>query len=309
MKKQGKKFVLAGLVLLAVTGLLAMAGCENGSGSAGGNLADAKLVIRESVDAMEQMMSESPTGQSPQTSQRLSSVLPNTAFGEKELLDITIGFACMNMYMAEYLVENDVIDFDTTYTDNPDDTTKVSFHMERMEDGTIKMLQDMAGVVVSLYFDYNYELMEPNGAVCVQFDEGLACVSTFDYQTEEAVLLGFRVGPDKFSTLWSALEEKSFGFDKLVEDEVLLYQVGKMNVDNGKVSNLVAYMYDSKSSDGGIADIVEEEVAAFFNQVYSQVKDFLAVRDELDTSGAVQRTFYAELYTYAYGKVEELLGE
>ena len=227
MKKQGKKFVLAGLVLLA------MAGCENGSGSAGGNLADAKLVIRESVDAMEQMMSESPTGQSPQTSQRLSSVLPNTAVDEKKLKEGVIGFASMNMYMAEYLVENDVIDFDTTYTDNPDDTTKVSFHMERMEDGTIKMLQEIDGKGVSLYFDYNYELMEPNSVVCVQFDEKGALVSTLDFQTKEAVLLVFKVDPDKFSTLWSALEEKSFGFDKLVEGDVLWYEVASMRVDNG----------------------------------------------------------------------------
>ena len=302
MKKQGKKFVLAGLVLLA------MAGCENGSGSAGGNLADAKLVIRESVDAMEQMMSESPTGQSPQTSQRLSSVLPNTAVDEKKLKEGVIGFASMNMYMAEYLVENDVIDFDTTYTDNPDDTTKVSFHMERMEDGTIKMLHEIDGKGVSLYFDYNYELMEPNSVVCVQFDEKGALVSTLDFQTKEAVLLVFKVDPDKFSTLWSALEEKSFGFDKLVEGDVLWYEVASMRVDNGAVSNLKAYEYDRSNLDGEVT-ATEEDVAGFFNQVYSQVKDFLAVRDELDTSGAVQRTFYAELYTYAYGKVGELLGK
>ena len=117
MKKQSKKFMLAGVLALAV---VVLTGCGNVSNSSGAQEqgVDAKRIVQESVVAMEKMVDDEPTSQASKLFS--TAFAPNVSYTLEDAKKNAILSSAINVYMSEYLVDKGDIDFGTTYKDSVD---------------------------------------------------------------------------------------------------------------------------------------------------------------------------------------------
>ena len=103
------------LVVLSVAAVV-LTGCGNVSNVNGA--VTAKVVVEQSVAAMEKMMAQPTTvSQANVIGPHYSVVMPNSKVDYESTRQGMIGVSSMSMYMAEYLAENDILEEGKTYTD------------------------------------------------------------------------------------------------------------------------------------------------------------------------------------------------
>lgn len=320
MKKQSKKFMLVGVLALAV---VVLTSCGNVSNSSGAQGADAKRIVQESVVAMEKMIGTAPA---PQTSKLFSTTYaPNYEFGLLEVKGHVFQASAINMYISEYLVEAGMFDFGSTYKDffvdpvKPEsEKTEVAISMEMVEDGVITRIVNRGGGLdapqeIRFYFFYDYELMEPSRTICIPpRDDNQRAFIELNYKTNEAVWWDFTADAENFASVQAALEQNTFSFDTLVENGIEAYAVAKMNVETGAGE---AYEYrtndDPSYEEPSVSTSefgTQKEAADLFDEVYATAKDFL-IKEKLDFDTAVQKVFAQEMMESAGSKVQELTGQ
>ena len=319
MKKQSKKFMLVGVLALAV---VVLTSCGNVSNSSGAQGADAKRIVQESVVAMEKMIGTAPA---PQTSKLFSTTYaPNCELGFLEVKKLVLEASALNVYLSEYLVEAGMFDFGSTYKDSFVDPEKpesgkmeVAIRMEMVEDGVMSRIVNSGDAIggsqeVRLYFFYDYELMKPSRTICIPpRDDNQRAFIELNYKTNEAVWWEFTADAENFASVQTALEKDTFSFDTLVANGMEYYVVAKMYVQTGEGK---AYEYrENPNHSGGTSSSTDtfgtqEEVADLFDELYDTAKDFL-VEEKLDFDTAEQKDFAQEMMEFGNAKVKELTGQ
>ena len=299
------------MVVLSVAAVV-LTSCGNVSNT--NSAVDAKMVVEQSVAAMEKMMAQStPVSQANVTGPRYS-VLPNWKVDYEQIRTDLIGSSAMTMYMAEYLAENDILKEGKTYTDVVEEANlKFVFLMENTNEGVqIKMNQytgDTMETDILLDFHYDYNAMQPTKSIFAQFDENSVLVTLFNYKTNEAVEFWLVVDSEMNETFKKNMEEKNMSFDKFSEYGISGYTIAKGDF---KAQNIEAYKYSDEiteqSSDKLETPVEEETVTELFNAVYAQVKDYCKSPEVMDTKNAEARVFYKDMFMYAYPKANELAG-
>ena len=303
MKKQSKKFMLAGVLALAV---VVLTGCGNVSNSSGAQEqgVDAKRIVQESVVAMEKMVDDEPTSQASKLFS--TAFAPNVSYTIEDAKKNAILSSAINVYMSEYLVDKGDIDFGTTYKDSVD--KEIVLLMEEMEDGVktrIYQSSDTEYMDTRLYFCYDYDSMKPLCTICVQFTNKNIEFAQLDYKTNNTWYWQIEVQDSgKYAKVRTALEEKSFTFNTLVDNDIDSYHVAKVNVQN---SQGTAYCY--KKGEVGVtqdgAAATQDDAATLFSQAYSVAKDFLT-EGKLDSATAKEKVFFGDMMSHGKTKIEAL---
>ena len=318
MKKQSKKFMLAGVLALAVVVLTSCGNVSNSSGAQEQGV-DAKRIVQESVVAMEKMMGPAPA---PQSSKLFSATYaPNHEFRLPEVKKLVLEASAINMYFSEYLVEAGMFDFGSTYKDFYNipgvGEMEMAIRMEMVEDGVMSRIVNR-GVALDdpqetrFYFFYDYELMEPSHTICIApRDDNQRAFIELNYKTNEAVWWEFTADAEKFTTIQTALEQNNFSFATLVENGMEDYAVAKMNVQTGagkayeyRTNDDPLYAGEPSVSTGEFG--TQEEAATLFNEVYATAKEFL-VKEKLNFDTAEQKVFAQEMMERGEKELEELI--
>ena len=301
------------MVVLSVAAVM-LTSCGNVSNS--NDAVDAKMIVEQSVAAMEKMMAQpTPASQANVTGPHYSVVMPNSKVDYEQIRTDLIGSSAMTMYMAEYLAKNDILKEGKTYTDVVEEANlKFVFLMENTNEGVqIKMNQytgDTMETDILLDFHYDYNAMQPTKSIFAQFkeEEGVL-VTLFNYKTNEAVEFWLVVDSEMNETFKKSMEEKNMSFDKFSEYGISGYTIAKGDF---KAQNIEAYKYSDEiteqSSDKLETPVEEETVTELFNAVYAQVKDYCKSPEVMDTKNAEDRAFYRDMCLYAYPKANELAG-
>ena len=318
MKKQSKKFMLAGVLALAVVVLTSCGNVSNSSGAQEQGV-DAKRIVQESVVAMEKMMGPAPA---PQSSKLFSTTYaPNHEFRLPEVKKLVLEASAINMYFSEYLVEAGMFDFGSTYKDFYNipgvGEMEMAIRMEMVEDGVMSRIVNR-GVALDdpqetrFYFFYDYELMEPSHTICIApRDDNQRAFIELNYKTNEAVWWEFTADAENFASVQTALEQNNFSFATLVANGMEDYAVAKMNVQTGAGK---AYEYRTNDDPlyGGEPSVsngefgTQEEAATLFNEVYATAKEFL-VKEKLNFDTAEQKVFAQEMMERGEKELEELI--
>lgn len=300
------------LVVLSVAAVV-LTGCGNVSNT--NSAVTAKVVVEESVAAMEKMMAQPTTvSQANVIGPRYSVVMPNSKVDYESTRQGMIGASSLTMYMAEYLAQNDILKEGKTYTDVVEEANlKFVFLMENTNEGIqIKMNQytdDTMDGDMLLDFQYDYNAMQPTKSIFAQFAENGVLVILFNYKTNEAVEFWLEVDTEMNETFKKSMEEKNMSFDKFSEYDISEYTIAEGNF---KTQNIEAYKYSvdmDESKAHYLKESVDEEtITKLFNAVYAQVKDYCKSPEVMDTTNAEDKEFYKEMYLYANSKAMELAG-
>ena len=294
------------MVVLSVAAVV-LTGCGNVSNS--NDAVDAKMVVEQSVAAMEKMMAQStPASQANVTGPHYSVVMPNSKVDYESTRQGMIMASSMSMYMAEYLAQYNILEEGKIYKDySPEDANGVKsefiFYMENMNDGVkIKVIPDQ-NTNTMLYFYYDYNSMQPTKSIFAQWSGNVIVVILFDYKTNEVVELYFNA--EYLLTLKSHLKEKKLSFTNFSTFGFTSYEIAKLNT---KTYELEVYKYQR----GGEADnenVEETKVAALFDSVYAQVKEYLVEPEKLNTTSAESKKFFEKMMWYAMSKSYALAGK
>ena len=294
------------MVVLSVAAVV-LTGCGNVSNS--NDAVDAKMVVEQSVAAMEKMMAQStPASQANVTGPHYSVVMPNSKVDYENTRQGMIMASSMSMYMAEYLAQYNILEEGKIYKDySPEDANGVKsefiFYMENMNDGVkIKVIPDQ-NTNTMLYFYYDYNSMQPTKSIFAQWSGNVIVVILFDYKTNEVVELYFNA--EYLLTLKSHLKEKKLSFTNFSTFGFTSYEIAKLNT---KTYELEVYKYQR----GGEADnenVEETKVAALFDSVYAQVKEYLVEPEKLNTTSAESKKFFEKMMWYAMSKSYALAGK
>ena len=299
------------LVVLSVAAVV-LTGCGNVSNVNGA--VTAKIVVEQSVAAMEKMMAQPTTVSQANVIGPRYSVLPNWEVDYEQIRTDLIGSSAMTMYMAEYLAQNDILKEGKTYIDySPEGANGVKsefvFCMENMNDGiTIKITADQ-NTNTMLYFYYDYNAMQPTKSIFAQFAENGVLVILFNYKTNEAVEFWLEVDTEMNETFKKSMEEKNMSFDKFSEYDISEYTIAEGNF---KTQNIEAYKYSvdmDESKDHYLKESVDEEtITKLFNAVYAQVKEYLVEPKKLNTTSAESKKFFEKMMWYAMSRSYALAG-
>ena len=299
------------MVVLSVAAVV-LTSCGNVSNVNGA--VTAKVVVEQSVAAMENMMAQpTPVSQANVIGPRYS-VLPNWKVDYEQIRTDLIGTSAMTMYMAEYLAENDILKEGKTYTDVVEEANlKFVFLMENTNEGVqIKMNHytgDTMETDILLDFHYDYNAMQPTKSIFAQFEENGVLVTLFNYKTNEAVEFWLVVDSEMNETFKKSMEEKNMGFDKFSEYNISEYTIAKGNF---QTQNIEAYKYSVEIKDESVdkleTPVNEKTVTELFNAVYAQVKDYCKSPEVMDTKNAEDRAFYRDMFLYAMSKSSALAG-
>ena len=294
------------MVVLSVAAVV-LTGCGNVSNS--NDAVDAKMVVEQSVAAMEKMMAQStPASQANVTGPHYSVVMPNSKVDYESTRQGMIMASSMSMYMAEYLAQYNILEEGKIYKDySPEDANGVKsefiFYMENMNDGVkIKVIPDQ-NTNTMLYFYYDYNSMQPTKSIFAQWSGNVIVVILFDYKTNEVVELYFNA--EYLLTLKSHLKEKKLSFTNFSTFGFTSYEIAKLNT---KTYELEVYKYQR----GGEADnenVEETKVAALFDSVYAQVKEYFVEPEKLNTTSAESKKFFEKMMWYAMSKSYALAGK
>ena len=299
------------MVVLSVAAVV-LTGCGNVSNVNGA--VTAKMVVEQSVAAMEKMMAQpTPASQANVIGPRYS-VLPNWEVDYEQIRTDLIGSSAMTMYMAEYLAQNDILEEGKTYIDySPEGANGVKsefvFCMENMNDGiTIKITADQ-NTNTMLYFYYDYNSMQPTKSIFAQFAENGVLVILFNYKSNEAVEFWLVVDSKMNETFKKSMEEKNMSFDKFSEYDISEYTIAKGNL---QTQNIGAYKYSVEINDDSVDKLEnpvdETTVTELFNAVYAQVKEYLVEPKKLNTTSAESKKFFEKMMWYAMSRSYALAG-
>lgn len=299
------------LVVLSVAAVV-LTGCGNVSNVNGA--VTAKVVVEQSVAAMEKMMAQPTTVSQDNVIGPRYSVLPNWEVDYEQIRKDFVGAPAMAMYMAEYLAQNDILEEGKTYIDySPEGANGVKsefvFCMENMNDGiTIKITADQ-NTNTMLYFYYDYNSMQPTKSIFAQFAENGVLVILFNYKTNEAVEFWLVVDSKMNETFKKSMEEKNMSFDKFSEYDISEYTIAKGNF---QTQNIGAYKYSVEINDDSVDKLEnpvdETTVTELFNAVYAQVKEYLEEPKKLNTTSAESKTFFERMMWYAMYESYTLAG-
>lgn len=296
------------MVVLSVVAVM-LTSCGNVSNS--NDAVDAKMIVEQSVAAMEKMMAQpTPASQANVTGPHYSVVMPNSKVDYESTRQGMIGTSSMSMYMAEYLAQYNILEEGKIYKDySPEDQSGAKsefiFCMENMNDGVkIKVIPDQNKNTV-LHFYYDYNSMQPTKSIFAQWSGNMIVVILFDYKTNEVMELYFDA--EYPLTLKSHLKEKMLSFTNFRTFGFTSYEIAKLNT---KTYELEVYKYQS----GVMADkelnenVDETKVAALFDSVYEQVKEYLVEPEKLNTASAEPKKFFERMMWYAMSKSYALAG-
>jgi hypothetical protein len=304
------------MVVLSVVAVM-LTSCGNVSNT--NSAVTAKVVVEESVAAMENMMAlPTPASQANVIGPQYS-ILPNWEVNYDQIRKDLVGSAAMTMYTAEYLVKNDILKEGKTYIDSFTDENEGSeiaikciASMENTNEGVqIKMNMhegdSMTDILLDFHYDYNAK--QPTESIFAQFAEEGVLVTLFNYKTNEAVEFWLVVDSEMNETFKKSIEEKNMSFDKFSEYGISEYTIAKGDF---KVQNIEAYKYSNKitaeSSDKLETPVEEETVTDLFNDVYAQVKDYCKSPEVMDSTNAENRVFYKDMFSYAMYESYTLAG-
>ena len=305
------------MVVLSVAAVV-LTGCGNVSNVNGA--VTAKVVVEQSVAAMEKMMAQPTTvSQANVIGPRYSVVMPNSKVDYESTRQGMIVASSLTMYMAEYLAQNDILEEGKTYIDSyretfkgEDVTIKFVFLTENTNEGVqIKMNQytnDTMDVDILLDFQYDYNAMQPTKSIFAQFAENSVFVILYNYKTNEALEFWLEVDSKMNETFKKSMEEKNMSFDKFDEYDISGYTIAEGNF---KTQNIEAYqrlMPRNDEPEKEELSVDEETITKLFNAVYAQVKDYCKSPEVIDTTNAESRVFFEEMYLHANSKAMELAG-
>lgn len=277
----------------------------------GDNQVSAKQVIDDSVANMENMFSVDAVSKLS-LDQAYALVLPNQNVDYEHERTSIIRGSCFSMYTAEYV--SDLTDFEigTTYIDKIESagmTLEFLFRAENVEDGITANMemhqtvgQETSISKIQLYFHYDYQNEIALDTTIVSFGKASIALAKLDYQSEEAFSYEFNVEEANYENVKSQLSEKKLDFDKFIENEILRYKFAKINV---KSESIQAYSYVA-GQEGQDISTTQEQLKAFYNDVYAKVKNECVERDFLDKAAATQKVYYENMYAYARDKVMQL---
>lgn len=301
------------MVVLSVAAVV-LTGCGNVSNS--NDAVDAKMVVEQSVAAMEKMMAQStPASQANVTGPHYSVVMPNSKVDYESTRQGMIGVSSLTMYMAEYLAENDILEEGKTYIDScretfkgEDVTIKFVFLTENTNEGVQIKMNQYTNVTMDfdilLDFQYDYNAMQPTKSIFAQFAENSVFVILYNYKTNEAVEFWLEVDSKMNETFKKSMEEKNMSFDKFDEYDISGYTIAEGNF---KTQNIEAYQRNDEPEKEELS-VDEETITKLFNAVYAQVKDYCKSPEVIDTTNAESRVFFEEMYLHANSKAMELAG-
>lgn len=300
------------MVVLSVAAVV-LTSCGNVSNT--NSAVDAKVVIEQSVAAMENMMAQPTTVSQANVIGPQYSILPNWEVDYGQIRKDLVGSPAMTMYMAEYFAKNDILKAGKTYIDSFEDSgiaIKCIASMENTNEGVqIKMNMhkgdSMTDILLDFHYDYNAK--QPTESIFAQFAEEGVLVTLFNYKTNEAVEFWLVVDSEMNETFKKSIEEKNMSFDKFSEYNISGYTIAKGNF---QTQNIEAYKYSNEiteeSSDKLETPVEEETVTDLFNDVYAQVRDYCKSPEVMDSTNAENRVFYKDMFLYAYPKAGELAG-
>lgn len=305
------------MVVLSVAAVV-LTGCGNVSNS--NDAVTAKMVVEQSVAAMEKMMAQpTPASQANVIGPHYSVVMPNSQVDYEQIRTDLIGPSATTMYMAEYLAKNDILKEGKTYIDaftdvveGTEETIKFVTYTENTNEGVqIKMNQstgDTMGNDILLDFQYDYNAMSPTKSIFAQFNEKSVLVILFNYKTNEAVEFWLNLDSEMNETFKKSMEEKNMSFDKFSEYNISGYTIAKGNFQTQNIEAYQRLMPRNGEPEKEELSVDEKTVTALFNTVYEQVKDYCKSPEVMDTTNAEDKEFYKEMCLYAYPKLGELAG-
>lgn len=297
------------MVVLSVAAVV-LTSCGNVSNT--NSAVTAKVVVEESIVAMENMMAQPPTVSQANVIGPQYSILPNWEVDYDQIRQNLVASSATTMYMAEYLAKNDILKEGKTYIDvseSEEGTTKFVVYMENTNEGVqIKMnnyIGDIMATDILLDFHYDYNAMQPIESIFAQFSEEGVLVTLFNYKTNEVVEFWLVVDPEMNETFKKSMEEKNMSFDKFSEYGISEYTIVKGNF---KAQNIEAYKYKRPAgSEHELENPVDAEtVTALFNDVYAQVKDYCKSPEVMDSTNAENRVFFEKMYEHASSKAYTL---
>ena len=287
------------MVVLSVAAVV-LTGCGNVSNVNGA--VTAKIVVEQSVAAMEKMMAQpTPASQANVIGPHYSVVMPNSKVDDASTRKGMIMASSMPMYMAEYFALNNILEEGKIYKDySPEDPSGVKsefiFCMENMNDGVkIKVIQDQNDNTV-LYFYYDYNSMQPTKSICAQWSGDMIVVILFDYKTNEVMELCFEA--EYPLTLKSYLNEKKLSFTNFSTFGFTSYEIAKLDTETN-ILEVYKYQKYVEDNDKLTDDVDEQKVEDLFNSVYEQVKEHLVEPEKLNTASAESKTFFERMMWYA----------
>lgn len=311
MKSFFKHFLLGTLILSSL--LFTLSACSNPPDNSG-NQVSAKQIINESIDKMEDMFTvEQPDLQNNQSAnQTFALVLPNQDVDFDHERTSIIRGSCFSMYTAKYISNLEDFAIGTTYLDVIEMsgmTLEFLFRAEKVADGITANMemhqssgQNTSVSKIQLYFHYDYQNKTPLDTTIVSFSTSSLALAKLDYKTDEALSYEFDIIDSNYDAIKTALNQKSFDFDKFAENTYSRYKFAKMQVS---LQTMQAYMYVS-GQDGQGSSITQDQLKSFYNDVYSKVKNECVERDFLDKATAVSKVYYEQMYTYAMQEVMNL---
>ena len=296
------------MVVLSVAAVV-LTGCGNVSNS--NDAVDAKMVVEQSVAAMEKMMAQpSPASQANVTGPHYSVVMPNSKVDYESTRQRLIMASSISMYMAEYLAQDNILEngklYEDSFVDEGDQIAFV-FRMDNITNGVkiamnLHINNEMTSNVM-LHFYYDYKSKQPMKSIFTQFTDQMVNIALFDYTTNEVMELSFSA--DDPLTLKNHLKEKKLSFTNFSTFGFSNYEIGKLNT---KTYEIEVYKYlRNVMNENKLTETVDEtKVIALFNTVYTQVKEYLVEPAKLNTTSAEPKEFYKKMHIYASSKAEKL---
>ena len=287
------------MVVLSVAAVV-LTGCGNVSNVNGA--VTAKIVVEQSVAAMEKMMAQpTPASQANVIGPHYSVVMPNSKVDYESTRQGLIMTSSTGMYMAEYFALNNILEEGKIYKDySPEDPSGVKsefiFCMENMNDGVkIKIIKDQ-DVNTVLYFYYDYNSMQPTKSIFAEWSGDMIIVVLFDYKTNEVMELCFEA--EYPLTLKSHLNEKKLSFTNFETFSFKSYEIGKLDTETN-ILEVYRYQKEVMEENKLTDDVDEQKVEDLFNSVYKQVKEHLVEPEKLNTASAESKTFFERMMWYA----------
>ena len=311
MKKLTKLLPTILLIILALT--FSLAACNSPDNSGTGNPPTKKSsteVIKESIVKLESSVlgSTSPNGVSP-----MAFVIPNgTVEYAPELQSIFRGSG-MGLYAADYVATYfDDFSTDTVYLDDSISGLTFLFQTKNSSTGVNSTMEMHTGGTknqINMFFNYDYTLNEPTDTSVVMMMSAQnvmrIAIAKFDYLTETAYSFELAFAHNDEDALNEHLTNGTLSFEQFITYEVMNYKLAKINLANKSVKS---YVFNIGSSAESIS-ATQEQVDAFYTEIYDGVKDVCKPAVYLETTGATNLEYYKRLFTYISSKTAIIVHE
>lgn len=266
-------------------------------------------IINQSIDKIERMMGI----QAQSTVSLVSFTAPNYLVDYDHERQSILNGAGLGMYFSKFLADPaNGIEDNVTYKDTVsegDITLTVYGRKATTSNGVTVVLENHHStpvIPIIVYFEYDFQANKPISTSIVQpvlfGDVYTVSLAKFVYDTGMAYSYNISLTTTDAVALQSSLSQKTFTFDKVVENTLTGYNFTKINTSN---KTLESYAYSPDRNDSVSATY--EQVATLYNSIYGEVKEACVPTELLDTEAAEVKEYYRAMYGFAVEQLQAIM--